>query len=212
MRTRATSSQSRARLVRAGDEARRGVVRDLHDGAQQRLVHTIVTLKLAERAFHNGGGDGEAESLVCEALRQAERSIAELRELSHGLLPAVLTRGGLRAGVRSLVERVGLPVRLEISEARFPQEVEASAYFVIAEALNNVMKHSRADSATVVAAVDSGSLCIAVRDNGIGGADPNGHGLVGVKDRVTVLGGRCEVVSPAGEGTLLSATLPLSAV
>jgi signal transduction histidine kinase len=131
-------------------------------------VHTIVTLKLAERAFHHGDRDGAAESLIGEALRQAERSNAELRELAHGLLPAVLTRGGLRAGVRSVVGRMDLPVSVDISDARFPPEVEASAYFVIAEALTNVMKHSQATSAEVVAAVNAGSLCIEVRDNGTG--------------------------------------------
>jgi len=210
--TRDQLTTSRARLVKAGDEARRRVVRDLHDGAQQRLVHTIVALKLAQRAFRDGDGDGEAESLIGEALRQAKRSNAELRELVHGLLPAALTHGGLREGVYSVVERVALPVELEISDARFTPEVEASAYFVIAEALTNVMKHSHATAAKVVAAVNAGNLCIEVRDNGTGGADPDGRGLVGMKDRVTALGGRLEVESPAGRGTVLRATLPLSAV
>jgi PAS domain S-box-containing protein len=202
---------SRARLVTAADEARRRVVRDLHDGAQQRLVHTIITLKLARRAFDTDG-DGRARSLVGDALRQAEQSNDELRELAHGILPQVLTRGGLRAGVRSVVERIDLPVELEISDDRFAPEVEASAYFVIAEALTNVMKHSHATSAKVMASIDEGSLSIEVRDDGTGGADPNGHGLVGMKDRVTALGGSLEVESPAGRGTLLSATLPLSAL
>jgi PAS domain S-box-containing protein len=210
--SRSQLTTSRARLVTAADEARRRVVRDLHDGAQQRLVHMIVTLKLARRAFDDRDGDGTAESLVGEALQQAEHSNAELRELAHGILPPVLTRGGLRAGVHSVVERIGLPVELEISDDRFAPEIEASAYFVIAEALTNVMKHSHAKSATVIASVNDGSLCIEVRDNGTGGADPNGHGLVGMKDRVTALGGSLEVESPAGRGTLLSATLPLSAV
>jgi signal transduction histidine kinase len=210
--SRSQLNTSRARLVTAADEARRRVVRDLHDGAQQRLMQTIVTLKLAQRAFDDADGDGTAESLVGEALQQAEQSTAELRELAHGILPPILTRGGLRAGVRSVVKRIDLPVELEISDDRFAPEVEASAYFVIAEALTNVMKHSHAKSAKVIASVDEGSLCIEVRDNGTGGADPNGHGLVGMKDRVTALGGSLEVESPAGRGTLLSATLPLSAV
>jgi PAS domain S-box-containing protein len=202
---------SRARLVTAGDEARRRVVRDLHDGAQQRLAHTIVTLKLAKRAFDHGDGPGKGESLVGEALQQAERSNAELRELAHGILPSVLTRGGLRAGVDTVAERMNLPVELEIPDQRFRPEVEASAYFVIAEALTNVMKHSHAKSATVRVSANARSLCIEVRDDGTGGADPNGHGLVGVNDRVTALGGRLEVRSPVGAGTLLSATLPLLA-
>jgi signal transduction histidine kinase len=202
---------SRTRLVTAFDEARRRVVRDLHDGAQQRLVHTIVTLELAKRALGHGDGDGQAESLVGEALEQATRSNAELRELAHGILPSVLTRGGLRAGVDTVVERIDLPVQVDISEERLPTEVEASAYFVIAEALTNVMKHADASSANVRASVNDGTLCVEVRDDGNGGADPDGHGLVGVKDRVTALGGRLEVKSPEGGGTLLSATLPLPA-
>jgi PAS domain S-box-containing protein len=203
---------SRARLVTAADDARRRVVRDLHDGAQQRLVHTIVTLKLARRAFDERAGDGDAASLVGEALTEAERSQAELRELAHGILPPVLTRGGLRAGVRSIVDRLDLPVIVEISDDRFPPEIEASAYFVVAEALTNVMKHAHAKSAKVVASVDDGGLHIEVRDDGTGGADPNGHGLVGMTDRLIALGGRLEVESPAEGGTLLSARLPLSAV
>lgn len=156
--------------------------------------------------------DGRAASLLGEALEQAERSNAELRELAHGILPSVLTRGGLRAGVDSVVERIDLPVEVDVSDDRFPTEVEASAYFVIAEALTNVMKHAHAKSANVRASVNDGTLCIEVQDDGTGGADPDGHGLVGVADRVTALGGRLEVKSPIGGGTLLSATLPLSPV
>jgi len=203
---------SRARLVTAGDEARRRLARDLHDGAQQRLVHTTIMLKLAQRAFDDADGNGKAKALVGDALAQAERSNAELRELAHGILPSLLTRGGLRGGVQSVVERMDLPVKLEIPGDRFPPEVEASAYFVIAEALTNVMKHSRATSAMVVVSVVDGSLSIEVQDNGIGGADPSGPGLVGINDRVTALGGRLDVGRPAGGGTLLSATLPLPGV
>jgi len=205
-------TNSRARLVTAGDEARRRLARDLHDGAQQRLVHTTIMLKLAQRAFEDADGNGKAKALVGDALAQAERSNAELRELAHGILPSLLTRGGLRGGVQSVVERMDLPVKLEIPGDRFPPEVEASAYFVIAEALTNVMKHSRATSAMVVVSVVDGSLSIEVQDNGIGGADPSGPGLVGINDRVTALGGRLEVGRPAGGGTLLSATLPLPGV
>jgi signal transduction histidine kinase len=209
--TRNQLTTSRARLLTAADEARRRVVRDLHDGAQQRLVHTIVTLKLARRAFGEKGQNGKAESLVGEALRQAERSNAELRELAHGILPSVLTRGGLRAGVDTVAERIDLPLEVQIPDDRYPPEVEASAYFVVAEALTNVVKHSHAKAAKVTVSVDEENLWIEVRDDGIGSADPNGHGLVGVKDRVTALGGHFEVESPAGSGTVVSATLPLSA-
>jgi PAS domain S-box-containing protein len=209
--TRNQLTTSRARLLTAFDEARRRVVRDLHDGAQQRLVHTIVTLKLARRAFGEEGQNGKAESLVGEALRQAERSNAELRELAHGILPSVLTRGGLRAGVDTVAERIDLPLEVQIPDDRYPPEVEASAYFVIAEALTNVVKHSHAKAARVRVSVDEGNLCIEVHDDGIGRADPDGHGLVGVRDRVTALGGHLEIESPAGSGTVVSATLPLSA-
>jgi PAS domain S-box-containing protein len=198
---------SRARLVTEGDEARRRVVRDLHDGAQQRLAHTIVTLKLAEQALREE--DGKVESLVHEALEHAKRSNAELRELAHGILPSVLTRGGLRAGVDTVVERVNFPVKVDIPDDRFAAEIEASAYFIVAEALTNVMKHSHAESAEIRASVGDGMLQLEVRDDGIGGADPGGHGLVGLRDRVTALGGGLDIESPPAGGTLVAAKLPL---
>jgi signal transduction histidine kinase len=200
---------SRVRLVAAGDEARRRVVRDLHDGAQQRLVHTIVTLKLAQRALR--AGDTTAESLVAEAREHAEHGNAELRELAHGLLPAVLTHGGLRAGVEAVVPRLDLPVQVDVPAERFPAEIEASAYFIVAEALTNVVKHANAGRAEVRASVEDSTLHIEVRDDGIGGADPGGHGLVGIADRATALGGRVRIENPADGGTLVDATLPLSA-
>jgi GAF domain-containing protein len=200
---------SRTRLLTAGDEARRRVVRDLHDGAQQRLVHTIVTLKLAKRALQQR--DGTAESLVDEALEQAQQGNVELRELAHGMLPTVLTRGGLRAGVDAMVARLDLPVEVRVPDERFPAEIEASAYFIVAEALTNVVKHAHARRAEVTASVNDGLLDVAVRDDGVGGADTGGHGLVAMADRVTALGGRLAIESPAGGGTRLAATLPLSA-
>jgi len=200
---------SRARLLTAADEARRRVVRDLHDGAQQRLVHTIVMLKLAQRALREK--DEEAESLVGEALEQAEQGHTELRELAHGILPAVLTRGGLGEGVRSVVGRLDLPVQVDVPAERFPAEIEASAYFIVAEALTNVVKHANAGRAEVRASVEDGMLHVEVRDDGIGGADPGGHGLVGIADRATALGGRLKIENPVGGGTLVAATLPLAA-
>ena len=205
--SRAQLIDSRARVLAAGDDARRHVVRDLHDGAQQRLVHTIVTLKLAQRALRQN--DGTAESLVAEALDQADQGNAELRELAHGILPSVLTRGGLRAGVDALVSRLDFPVTVHVSDKRFPAGIEASAYFVVAEALTNVVKHSRAQRADVRASVDDGVLHVEVRDDGVGGAIPDGTGLVGLDDRVVALGGRLRVESPPGEGTLVAAALPL---
>jgi signal transduction histidine kinase len=207
--TRDQLTASRARLLTEGDEARRRVVRDLHDGAQQRLVQTIITLKLAQQALQEKGGD--PESLVAEALEHAEQGNAELRELAHGILPPVLARGGLRAGVRAVVSRLDLPVQVDVPAERFPAAIEASAYFIVAEALTNVVKHSHAGSAEVSASVEDGMLQVEVRDDGVGGADPGGHGLVGLGDRVTALGGRLKVESPAGGGTLVAATLPLSA-
>jgi PAS domain S-box-containing protein len=200
---------SRARLLTEGDEARRRVVRDLHDGAQQRLVQSILTLKLAQEALREN--DGTAESLVGDALEQVEQGNAELRELAHGILPPVLTRGGLRAAVKSVVRRLDLPVEVDVPAERFAPEIEASAYFIVAEALTNVVKHSRATRAEVSVSVDEALLRVEVRDDGIGGADPAGHGLVGIEDRVSALGGRLDIASPARGGTLVSATLPLGA-
>jgi PAS domain S-box-containing protein len=199
---------SRARLLTEADDARRRVVRDLHDGAQQRLVQAILTLRLAERALREGG---DVAALIAEGRELAERGNAELRELAHGILPEALTRGGLRAGVATVVGRLDLPVEVDIPPDRFPQSIEASAYFIVAEALTNVVKHAHAERATVRAGVEGGMLRVEVRDDGKGGADADGHGLVGISDRVTALGGRLEIESPPGAGTLVAATLPLSA-
>jgi signal transduction histidine kinase len=198
---------SRARVLAAGDEARRRVARDLHDGAQQRLVHTIITLKLAQRSVHENRSD--ADVLLAEAPGTAERATAEVRELAHGILPSVLTRG-LRAGVDSIVSRLDLPVELDVSSERLPPDIEASAYFIVAEALTNVVKHARATRATVWAAADDGVLTLEVRDDGVGGANPDGHGLMGIADRVDALGGRLRIESTDGDGTVLAARLPLS--
>ena len=203
---RAQLDASRARLVTAADDARRRVVRDLHDGAQQRLMHTIVTLKLARGASDDSGES--ADALVAEALEQAQQANAELRELAHGILPTVLARGGLRAGVDALVTRIHVPVDVAVSDERLPAEVEASAYFVVAEALTNVVKHSRATSAEVRAWVEDGVLHLDVHDDGVGGARHDGTGLVGLTDRVAALGGRLRVESPPGGGTRITATLP----
>jgi len=200
---------SRARLLTEGDEARRRVVRDLHDGAQQRLVHTIMLLKLAQGAVR--AGDEEAESLIGEALEQAKGGNAELRELAHGILPSAIAHGGLRAGIGTVVTRLDLPVDFDVPGERFPAEIEASAYFIVAEALTNVVKHAQAARAEVRVSVEGEILHVEVRDDGIGGADADGHGLVGMGDRVSALGGRLEIDSPVGGGTLVAATLPLSA-
>jgi signal transduction histidine kinase len=201
---------SRARLLTEADAARRRIVRDLHDGAQQRLVHTAITLGLAEREFERD--NGAAKALIAEAVGHVQAANEALRELAHGIMPADLARGGLRGGIDAVVERLDLAVTVDVPRERFPAEIEASAYFVVAEALTNIVKHARAESAAVSAVIDAGMLRVEVRDDGIGGAEPSGPGLVGINDRVTALGGRFSVESPAGGGTVLTATLPISAV
>jgi signal transduction histidine kinase len=198
---------SRARVMKAADDERRRVVRDLHDGAQQRLVNTVVTLKLAQRALQSG--DAGASPLVDEALEHSERATTELRELVHGILPASLSRGGLRAAVGALAARMPLPVAVDVPEKRLPPAVEATAYFVVAEALTNVVKHANASAAEVTATVAPDRLELGVRDDGVGGARPDGGGLIELEDRLASLDGTLTVESPPGEGTLVAATLPL---
>jgi PAS domain S-box-containing protein len=208
VQARSDLAASRARIAAAGDEERRRVVRDLHDGAQQRLVHTIITLKQAHETLEPNGEP--ASGLVSEALDQAERATDELRELSQGLLPGVLRHGGLGAGVDALVARAPVPVEVDVSVDRLPRAVEATAYFVVAEALTNIAKHARATSAAVLARVEDGTLRIRVRDDGIGGARADGGGLVGLADRLAVLDGQLRVDSRADGGTLLAADIPVT--
>jgi signal transduction histidine kinase len=198
---------SRARLLAATDDERRRVVRDLHDGAQQRLVNTIVTLKMVSDALRND--EDAAPALVSEALELAEQANADLRELAHGILPTVLTKGGLRTGVDALASQTPVPVEIDVSVDRLPTAVEATAYFVVAEALTNVAKHARAGHAEVMAQIEDGTLTVQVRDDGVGGARPDGSGLVGLRDRVAALDGRLRVESPADGGTLVAAAIPL---
>jgi PAS domain S-box-containing protein len=207
VQARSDLAASRARIVAATDEERRRVVRDLHDGAQQRLVHTIVTLKFGLKALQANQEDGPA--LVAEALDHAQHATAELRELSHGILPTVLTRGGLREAVRALASRTPVPVEVTVTEDRLPAAVEGTAYFVVAESLTNVAKHARATAATVQARVEDGTLQLQVRDDGAGGAHPEGSGLVGLADRLAALDGQLRVESPPGGGTLVAADIPL---
>jgi signal transduction histidine kinase len=206
--SRADLAASRARIVAAADESRRRIERDLHDGAQQRLVHAVIVLKLARQALSND--DAGAGDLVTEALRHAEQANSELRELAHGILPAALSRGGLRAGVSALLSRASLPVSVDISAERLPAGLEATAYFVISEALTNVVKHARATGAEVTAHVERGQLRVEVRDDGVGGArSGHGTGLGGLEDRVSALDGRLVLESPPGEGTRVCVLLPV---
>jgi signal transduction histidine kinase len=208
--SRAELTASRARVVAAGDEARRRLQRDLHDGAQQRLVSTVMTLKLARQEL--GDATGPVVELLDEALSHAEGANGELRELAHGILPAALSRGGLRAGIDGLVSRVHLPVSADVTAERLPAALEATAYFIVAEALTNAVRHARASSAQIAAVVDGGVLRLEVRDDGIGGARSDGSsGLLGLHDRAAALNGELHVESPPGEGTVVAATLPILA-
>jgi signal transduction histidine kinase len=205
---RAELAASRARIVEAADGERRRVVRDLHDGAQQRLVHTIVTVKRGQLALDNGS-ESETRALFAEALDHAQQATQELRELAHGLLPAVLAYGGLRAAVQELASRTPLPVETRIFADRLPARVEATAYFVIAEALTNIAKHSGARRATIRGSVERSTVYLEVRDDGVGGARPDGSGLLGLADRLGALGGRLRIESPSHGGTLIACELPL---
>jgi signal transduction histidine kinase len=206
--SRAELAASRDRVVATADETRRRIQRDLHDGAQQRLVHAVITLKLAQRTL--GPGNGAAADLVGEALEHTQGANAELRELVHGILPAALRRGGLRAGIEAVVSRVALPVSLDVPGERFPPALEATAYFIAAEALTNAVKHARASSADITAFVEAGALHVEVRDDGVGGARFEGSsGLLGLHDRAAALGGELRVESPEGGGTVVAARLPI---
>jgi PAS domain S-box-containing protein len=205
-----TIHASRARLAEAQLEERRRLGRDLHDGAQQRLVNVLVALQLlAARAR-----DAEAKRLTAEAISETRQAIEDLRELGAGLHPSVLTHRGLRAAISSLTARAPLPVTLEIAAERFEPIVEATAYFVVAEALANVAKHAEASEARVTVAADEERLEIAVADDGRGGAAVDrarGSGLAGLEDRVAAVGGTLSVESPAAGGTRVIASLPLAA-
>jgi GAF domain-containing protein len=208
VQSRAALVASRARIVAAVDESRRRIERDLHDGAQQRLVHAVIVQKLALRALSDGRSN--ASDLVAEALRHSEQANAELQELAQGILPSALTRGGLRAGVEALVSQVSLPVSVDVPGERLPAGMEATAYFVVSEALTNVVKHARAAGAQVTARVESGELRVEVRDDGIGGArGGHGTGLGGLEDRVAAMGGRLWLESEPGGGTRVCALLPV---
>lgn len=198
---------SRARVVATADETRRRVQRDVHDGAQQRLVHTIIALKLARDAVLAGQPPID---LLEEALSNAERASKELRDIVRGILPASLTRGGLRSGLESLLADLALPVTLRVSVPRLSARIETTAYFIVAEAMTNVVKHARAGGAAVDVTVRTGTLVVEVSDDGVGGADPQrGSGSTGLLDRVEAGNGTLTVTSRPGAGTTVLATLPL---
>jgi PAS domain S-box-containing protein len=206
-RTEADLKASRARLVTAGYEARRRIERDLHDGAQQHLVMLAMTLRLVRGQLDDGTLTAE---LVDEAITELADATAELRELARGIHPAVLSQGGLRPALRALTRRVPVPVELaDVPEGRWPAAVEATAYFVVAEALTNVARYAEATAASVSVRQAGDRLVVRVSDDGRGGADPDsGSGLTGLRDRLDALGGALTVDSPVGRGTTVVAEVP----
>jgi signal transduction histidine kinase len=194
--------------VRAEDTARRGLERNLHDGAQQRLVALSVALRLVESRLSS---DPEAAlELLTGAQAELAHALEELRELARGIHPAVLTDRGLRPALESLVARAPFPVELTVPEDRLPTDVEAAAYYVVAESLTNVARYAQASSAEVAVRRDGDVLLVLVSDDGVGGASPrHGSGLSGLADRVAVLEGTLVVKSPRGEGTSVRAEIPL---
>jgi signal transduction histidine kinase len=207
--SRAQLVASRGRVVAAGDEMRRGLERNLHDGAQQRLVSLALELRLAETTVPSGlpglqAGLGQAAEVLNEVLE-------ELREISRGLHPAILAEGGLGPALRTLARRSTVPVELKIeTESRYSTPVEVATYYVVSEALTNTSKYAEASQVEVALEERADTLRLRIRDDGVGGADPQrGSGLVGLRDRVEALGGSIDVSSPIGRGTVIEVSLPL---
>jgi signal transduction histidine kinase len=206
---RAELAASRARIVTASDATRRRIERDLHDGAQQRLVSLTLALRAAQATI----GPGQ-EGLRSELEQTADGLVSvleDLQEMSRGIHPAILSKGGLGPALKTLARRSAVPVELDVQvDARLPEPVEAAAYYVVSEALANAVKHARASVVTVTAAIDGATVVLAVRDDGIGGSDPSrGSGLTGLRDRVEALGGTLEIDSGVGRGTVLRARIPV---
>src|SRR5918996_395447 len=198
---------SRARIVTAGDVERRRLERNLHDGAQQRLITLSLSLRVAMAKLDSD--PAAARVALTDANDELALALDELRELARGLHPAVLSDRGLRAAVETLAGRMPVPVEADIPDERLPETVEAAAYYLIAEALTNVTKYAQATTVRLQVATSDASIVVEVSDDGVGGADPAaGSGLRGLADRVEALGGSLEVVSPAGAGTTLRAEIP----
>jgi signal transduction histidine kinase len=207
--SRAQLAASRRRIVAASDETRRRIERDLHDGMQQRLVSLALVLRAAERIVPPGSADLKSEvAAVAAALTEA---VDELREISSGIHPAIISQGGLSAALRTLARRSSLPVALDVAEdLHADDQIEVAAYFVASEVLTNSTKHAHASELALSLRQQDGALLLCVRDNGVGGADPTGgSGLTGLTDRVEALGGSISIDSPAGEGTAVNVRLPL---
>jgi signal transduction histidine kinase len=201
---------ARQRIIAAADEERRRIERDLHDGAQQRLVSVALTLGLAESRISTD--PQAAAQLIAEARREAQLAVRELRELARGIHPALLSERGLGAALEALATRAPVPVTVSgVPDERLPPAVESAAYYVTAEALTNVAKYAQATEASVTLTLEADTLRLEVRDDGIGGADMSGTGLCGLRDRADALDGRFELDSPPGGGTTITVELPLSA-
>jgi signal transduction histidine kinase len=197
---------SRERLVAAGDAERRRLERNLHDGAQQRLVSVALQLRMIQSLVRE---DPALEQLVIAAADEVSQSLAELRELARGIHPAVLNHG-LQAALNSLATRASVPTSVSFeSPGRLPEPVELAAYFVACEALANVAKYAHATQATVRVSRRDGMAVLEVADDGVGGADESaGTGLQGLADRAAALGGTLRILSPPGGGTVVTAELP----
>jgi PAS domain S-box-containing protein len=200
---------SRARLVKAGDDQRRRLERNLHDGAQQRLVSVALSLRLARARL--GEQDGAAASLLDEAARELDTGLTELREIARGLHPAILSDRGLRQALEALAARLPVPLDIDSPEERLPEDLEATIYYIVAEALTNVARHAAAENARVTIVVDGDSVRCEIADDGRGGADiAQGTGIQGLRDRAEAAGGTLSLTSPPGRGTLVTARLPLA--
>ncbi|MDP9258607.1 MAG: GAF domain-containing protein [Actinomycetota bacterium] len=207
--SRAALRASRARIVAAADETRRRIERDLHDGTQQRLVSLGLELRAVQAAVPPELGELErALSRVAGGLASV---FDDLREIAHGIHPAILSEGGLELALKALCRRSAIPVSLDVdAERRLPEPIEVAAYYVVSEALTNTAKHAHASVVHVALDTHGAIMRLAIRDDGIGGADPSqGSGLLGLSDRIEALGGTLQVTSPAGSGTTLHIEVPV---
>ena len=198
--------RSRARIINAEDEERHRVVRDLREGTQKHLAQTVMSVERARDRLEHSRPD--APDFVIEALRHAQAATDALRELAHGILPSALTDAGLEAGVKTLTSRMAIPVEVEVSVERLPQEVEATAYLVVSEALTNVAKHANAQGARVTASMEDGALRMEVCDDGIAGPSDERAESVALRDRLDVLDGSVDVESLPDGGTRFAARIP----
>jgi signal transduction histidine kinase len=201
---------ARRRVIDAGDVARQRLGRDLHDGAQQQLITAVINLQRAQRLWSSD--PARAKALLDAGVDRAESGLQALRELATGLHPPILTHLGLTAAVEALTARMPPPVTLDLPAERLPAALEASVYFLVAEALTNVVKHARASNAAVRIVVEEDRVLVAASDDGVGGAEPSagGSGLWGMADRVEALNGTFSIASSGPDGTTVRADIPIA--